>query len=55
MKLSNFRSAVVAAGDARVEFALPDGAKVPAHFHVTEVGYVTKDFFDCGGTRRRDE
>jgi hypothetical protein len=55
MRLSDFRSAITAAGDSRVEFALPDGSKVPAHYHVTEVGYVTKDFFDCGGTRRRDE
>jgi hypothetical protein len=55
MKLSEFRGALTSAGDARVEFALPDGSKVPAHYHVTEVGYVAKDFFDCGGTRRRDE
>jgi hypothetical protein len=25
---------------------------VPAHFHVTEVGRVQKDFIDCGGTTR---
>lgn len=31
---------------------LPDGRFVPAHFHVTEVGRVQKDFIDCGGTRR---
>ncbi len=31
---------------------LPGGEFVPAHFHVTEVGRVTKDFIDCGGTRR---
>jgi hypothetical protein len=30
----------------------PDGAFVPAHFHVTEVGRVQKDFIDCGGTVR---
>ena len=29
-----------------------DGRTVPPHFHVTEVGHVTKDFIDCGGTRR---
>lgn len=55
MKLSDFRNALIGAGDARVEFSLPDGSKVPAHYHVTEVGFVSKDFFDCGGTRRRDE
>ncbi len=31
---------------------LPDGEPVPAHFHVTEVGRVQKDFIDCGGTVR---
>src|SRR5947209_19008926 len=31
---------------------LPDGDFVPAHFHVTEVGRVQKDFIDCGGTVR---
>ena len=31
---------------------LPSGEFVPAHFHVTEVGRVQKDFIDCGGTKR---
>ena len=38
-----------------ISFQLPDGSLVPAHFHVTEVGKVTKDFIDCGGTRRTEE
>ncbi|MGK0335318.1 MAG: hypothetical protein ACI974_002146, partial [Paraglaciecola sp.] len=33
---------------------LPDGTPVPAHFHVTEVGEVSKTFVDCGGTLRRE-
>jgi hypothetical protein len=33
-------------------FRLPDGGLIPAHFHITEVGHVTKRFIDCGGTRR---
>ncbi|THH39677.1 DUF6428 family protein [Neolewinella litorea] len=37
----------------RFTIALPDGARVPGHFHVTEVGEVTKNFIDCGGTLRR--
>jgi hypothetical protein len=32
--------------------ALPDGGIVPGHFHVTEVGEVSKNFIDCGGTVR---
>lgn len=33
---------------------LPDGRLVPNHFHVTEIGEVTKSFVDCGGTLRRE-
>jgi hypothetical protein len=28
---------------------------VPKHFHITEVGHVTKRFIDCGGTHRVQE
>lgn len=35
-------------------FILPNGKKVPAHFHVTEVGEITKNFIDCGGTIRKE-
>lgn len=38
-----------------IAFELPDGSLVPSHFHVTEVGRVTKDFIDCGGKRRKEE
>jgi hypothetical protein len=37
---------------APLHLMLPDGGFVPAHFHVTEVGRVQKDFIDCGGTVR---
>lgn len=37
-----------------IAFELPNGDLVPNHFHVTEVGKVTKDFIDCGGTRRQE-
>jgi hypothetical protein len=33
-------------------FKLPNGDTVPKHFHVTEVGMITKHFIDCGGTER---
>ncbi len=36
-------------------FELPNGHFVPAHFHVTEVGMVTKNFIDCGGTVRAEK
>lgn len=38
-----------------IGFQLPDGSLVPAHFHVTEVGKIRKDFIDCGGTIRQEE
>lgn len=37
-----------------VNFMLPDGSFVPEYFHVTEVGLVTKNFIDCGGTVRKE-
>lgn len=39
---------------AAVSFRLPDGTCLPPHFHVTEVGLVTKHFIDCGGVERRE-
>lgn len=38
-----------------MQVELPDHTLVPAHFHVTEVGRVQKDFIDCGGTVRHLE
>ncbi len=38
-----------------ISFKLPNGELVPSHFHVTEVGKVSKHFIDCGGTVRREE
>lgn len=37
-----------------VAFVLPNGSYVPEHFHVTEVGLVTKNFIDCGGKVRKE-
>lgn len=38
-----------------ISFQLPNGTLVPNHFHVTEVGKITKHFIDCGGTVRKEE
>ncbi|MBY0425257.1 MAG: hypothetical protein K2Q22_06445, partial [Cytophagales bacterium] len=38
-----------------LEFQLPNGSLVPIHFHITEVGAITKDFIDCGGTVRHEK
>ena len=53
MKLSEVKS--VLANLNTVNFQLPDGTLVPSHFHVTEVGKITKEFIDCGGTLRNEE
>jgi hypothetical protein len=38
-----------------IGFQLPNGELVPKHFHVTEVGKISKHFIDCGGTVRNEE
>ena len=38
-----------------IGFQLPNGEFVPKHFHVTEVGKITKAFIDCGGVVRNEE
>ncbi len=38
-----------------VAFQLENGTYVPEHFHVTEVGIITKAFIDCGGTIRNEK
>lgn len=35
-------------------FVLENGEQVPAHFHITEVGLVTKRFIDCGNNVRNE-
>jgi hypothetical protein len=52
MLLSEFTRSLAAAPDRPLHLMLPSGEFVPAHFHVTEVGRVRKDFIDCGGTTR---
>lgn len=38
--------------DCPLRIKLPGGEHIPEHFHVTEVGQVTKRFIDCGGMSR---
>jgi hypothetical protein len=37
-----------------INFKLLDNTYLPSHFHVTEVGLITKHFIDCGGTERKE-
>jgi hypothetical protein len=53
MKLSEVKNHLSTAQD--VSFELENGTPVPAHFHVTEVGIVSKHFIDCGGVVRTEQ
>lgn len=53
MKLSEIKKHLETA--TAVNFILPNGNKVPEHFHVTEVGQITKHFIDCGGAERNEK
>jgi len=53
MKLSEIKSHLQ--NLKTIAFELPNGSLVPEHFHVTEVGKITKHFIDCGGVLRKEE
>ncbi|HEX8505707.1 MAG TPA: DUF6428 family protein [Hymenobacter sp.] len=53
MNISEMKQALT--GLAAVSFRLPNDTYLPPHFHVTEVGLVTKHFIDCGGTERTEK
>lgn len=52
MKLSQVKALLPTLNE--VTFKLENGALVPAHFHITEIGAVSKHFIDCGGTIRKE-
>jgi hypothetical protein len=53
MKLSTIKKILTTIEN--VEFQLEDGTFVPKHFHITEVGQITKNFIDCGGKIRTEK
>jgi hypothetical protein len=53
MNVGELRALLQAHDQAALRVVLPSGQPIPAHFHVTEVGRVEKNFIDCGGTRRQ--
>jgi hypothetical protein len=53
MKLSEIKTILNTANS--VNFFLEDGKEVPEHFHVTEIGVITKNFIDCGGKVRNEK
>src|SRR5688572_24621860 len=53
MKLSEIKEVLKTV--ETVNFQLPNETFVPEHFHVTEIGMITKNFIDCGGTVRNEK
>jgi hypothetical protein len=52
MNVQRFNQLLADNPDVSLYVMLPGGEFVPEHFHITEVGWVHKQFIDCGGTRR---
>jgi hypothetical protein len=55
MTLHDLQNALEANPKRFPRFVLPDGDYIPAHAHVTEVGYVVRNFIDCGGVTGKEE
>lgn len=53
MKLSDFKEHLSIAKS--LNFLQTNGEFVPLHFHITEVGLITKNFIDCGGDVHTDK
>lgn len=52
MMFAEFQRVINAAGQREITFILPNGDRVPSHFHITDVGSVFQHFIDCGGQTR---
>jgi len=52
MKLSQIKE--ILPNLENVNFQLENGKFIPEHFHVTEIGQITKNFIDCGGVIRKE-
>jgi len=52
MNLSEFKTALQ--NQEYPSFKLENGSALAPHFHLTELGKITKDYIDCGGTRRQE-
>ena len=55
MTLSDLQETLEKYPNTFPRFVLPDGDYIPAHAHVTEVGYVVRNSIDCGGVTGREE
>jgi hypothetical protein len=55
MNITELKAQLRAHPELNVTILRPDGSLVPAHYHLTEVGHVAKNFVDCGGKFRASE
>ena len=55
MNVEQFLKLLEAHPQQALRIVLPNGEVIAPHFHITEVGHVSKNFMDCGGTRRKTE
>jgi len=53
MKLSQFKKNLDLVQEIKIQ--LPNGTLVPPHFHITEMGLITKNFIDCGNVSREEK
>lgn len=53
MKISEFKNRLEQVENFTIQ--LPNGTTIPAHFHITEMGLLTKNFIDCGNTIREEK
>jgi len=52
MRLEEFKT--ILKNYPELNFKLENGRPIPKHFHITEVGQISKNFIDCGGTMRTE-
>lgn len=55
MKLSAFTQQLAGHASHPVGFVFDDGEMIPQHFHLSEIGYITKNFVDGTGSIRKVE
>ncbi len=53
VKLSEIKESLLTID--KIDFQLPNGASLPSHFHITEIGKLSKHFIDCGGQVRKED
>jgi hypothetical protein len=55
MKLDALKSVLQKYSQTYPRFILPNGSQIPAHAHITEIGYTRKNFIDCAGVSDQAE